>query len=159
MQSLLTSIDQIKKQELDYEVSYCGVKEIDDCLLSMDEMRSALKDSLNRQWKTEQDKNNQMSALAHDIKTPLTVVRGNAELLLETALTEEQRNYTNYITGSALQIQNYVQTLIEVTKSVEDYEHHPEIIESDTLLHEIKKQALGLAEVRSEERRVGKECG
>lgn len=147
MQSLLTSIDQIKKQELDYEVSYCGVKEIDDCLLSMDEMRSALKDSLNRQWKTEQDKNNQMSALAHDIKTPLTVVRGNAELLLETALTEEQRNYTNYITGSALQIQNYVQTLIEVTKSVEDYEHHPEIIESDTLLHEIKKQALGLAEV------------
>ena len=84
-------------------------------------MRTALKDSLERQWKTEQEKNRQMAALAHDIKTPLTVVRGNAELLSEKALAAEQKNYVGYIINSALQMQDYVQTLIEATKSVELY--------------------------------------
>ncbi|MDE6980519.1 MAG: sensor histidine kinase, partial [Lachnospiraceae bacterium] len=112
IQPIMKAAEKIKNQDLEYEVSYCGVKEIDDCLLSINEMRLALKDSLERQWQTEQDKNRQMSALAHDIKTPLTVVRGNAELLSETDLTEEQKNYMEYVISSASQIQNYVQTLI-----------------------------------------------
>ncbi len=128
-------------------VSYCGVKEIDDCLLSINEMRIALKDSLERQWQTEQDKNRQMSALAHDIKTPLTVVRGNAELLSETDLTEEQKNYMEYVISSASQIQNYVQTLIEVTQSVDGYQYNVKKVRTADLLEDIRKQTLGLAEV------------
>lgn len=147
MQPLMDAVDRIKQQDLEYEVSYCGVKEIDDCLLSIDEMRNALKDSLERQWNVEQEKNRQMSALAHDIKTPLTVVRGNAELLSETDLTEEQKTYTDYISGSALQIQKYVQILIEVTKSVEGYQYSPENVSTEELLCDIKKQAYGLAEI------------
>lgn len=123
------------------------MKEIDDCLSSIDEMRNALKDSLEKQWRAEQEKNRQMSALAHDIKTPLTVVRGNAELLSETKLTEEQKSYIEYIANSALQMQNYVQTLIEVTKSAEGYQYIPETIRIEDILEDIRKQALGLAEV------------
>ena len=37
-----------------------------------------------------------MSALAHDIKTPLTIIRGNAELLSETELTTEQKKNITY---------------------------------------------------------------
>lgn len=147
MKPVMDAVECIKNQELEYEVSYSGVKEIDDCLSSIDEMRNALKDSLERQWKTEQEKNSQMSALAHDIKTPLTVVRGNAELLLETTLTEEQKNYMEYIASSALQMQNYVQTLIEVTKSVEGYQYSPKKIRIEELLEDMRKQTLGLAEV------------
>lgn len=147
MKPVMDAVESIKNQELEYEVSYSGVEEIDDCLSSIDEMRNALKDSLERQWKTEQEKNRQMSALAHDIKTPLTVVRGNAELLSETELTEEQKNYIEYIASSVLQIQNYVQTLIEVTKSVEGYQYTPEKIRIEDLLDDIRKQVLGLAEV------------
>ena len=35
----------------------------------INDMRDALRESLEKQWKTEQEKNRQMSALAHDIKT------------------------------------------------------------------------------------------
>ena len=110
-------------------------------------MRNALKDSLERQWKTEQEKNRQMSALAHDIKTPLTHIRGNAELLSEMEMTEEQEKYIEYIASSALQMQNYVQTLIEVTKSVDGYQYCFEKIRTEDLLADIRKQTLGLAEV------------
>lgn len=146
MEPVMTAVEKIKDQDLEYAVSYCGVKEIDDCLSSIDEMRIALKDSLEKQWKTEHEKNRQMSALAHDIKTPLTVVRGNTELLFETELTKEQEKYAGYIANSALQIQSYVQTLIEVTKSVNGYQYHPEKIRVESLLDDIKRQALGLAE-------------
>lgn len=147
IQPLLGAVDKIKNQELEYTVPNCGVKEIDACLLSIDEMRTALKTSLTRQWKTEQEKNRQMSALAHDIKTPLTVVRGNAELLSETDLHEEQKKYMDYIISSSLQIQNYVETLIEVTKSAEVYQKKSDEIKMDNLLGDIHKQALGLTEV------------
>ena len=147
MQPLLNAIDKTKNQDLEYKVSYCGIKELDDCISSIDDMRSALKTSLEQQWKMEQDKNRQMSALAHDIKTPLTVVRGNSELLAETELTEQQRINVRYITDSALQIQDYVQKLIDVTKSMDDGQNIMEEIVAAKIISDIKTQAAGLAEV------------
>lgn len=147
MQPVMKAVENIKNQDLEYEASYSGIKELDDCLSSIDDMRIALKGSLERQWKTEQDKNRQMSALAHDIKTPLTVVRGNAELLSEMELTEEQRNMIVYIINSTAQIQNYVQKIIDVTKSANGYPNTPEKVTTENLLDDIKKQTSGLAEV------------
>lgn len=140
-------LEQIGDRNLDFKVNYSGVREIDECLVALDDMRYALKTSLQKQWETEQEKNRQMSALAHDIKTPLTVVRGNSELLLETELTVEQKNYADYISGSVLQIQNYVQTLIEVTKSQEGIEQTPVKVKVADILVDIKKQTMGLSEV------------
>lgn len=144
---LLDIVEKIKEQELSYDISYTGIKEIDDIIASINDMKIALKDSLETQWRAEQEKNRQMSALAHDIKTPLTVVRGNAELLEETGLTEEQKKYAAYILSSAVQMQAYVQMLIEVTKSVEGYHFKPEQVKTAALLEEIKNQSMGLANV------------
>lgn len=147
MQPVMQAVERIKNQDLEYEVSYSGIKELDACLSSIDEMRIALKDSLKQQWKAEQDKSRQMSALAHDIKTPLTVVRGNAELLAETELTEEQKNNIVYIIESAVRIQNYVQKLIDVTKSADGYPNTFKKVMTENLLGDIRKQTSGLAEV------------
>ncbi len=43
------------------------------------DMKDNLKISLERQWKTEQTQKEQIAALAHDLKTPLTVIQGNAD--------------------------------------------------------------------------------
>lgn len=147
MTPMREALEQIGDRNLDFKVNYSGVREIDECLVALDDMRYALKTSLQKQWETEQEKNRQMSALAHDIKTPLTVVRGNSELLLETELTDEQKNYADYISGSVLQIQNYVQTLIEVTKSQEGIEQTPVNVKVVDVLADIKRQTMGLSEV------------
>ena len=114
---LADAADMIQRQELEYEITRGSVREINAILNAMDEMRIALKEALETQWRIEQTKNEQMSALAHDLKTPLTLVRGNAELLTDTHLTEEQKEYTEYIMDSALQMQDYVQMMIEVVRS------------------------------------------
>ena len=95
------ALEQIGDRNLDFKINYSGVREIDECLVALDDMRYALKTSLQKQWETEQEKSRQMSALAHDIKTPLTVVRGNSELLLETELTDEQKNYFGKCTSDS----------------------------------------------------------
>lgn len=140
---------KVEHQELDFEISASGIKEVDAILHSMDNMRRALKDSLERQWQIEQEKNRQMSALAHDLKTPLTLVRGNAELLLESDLSETQKKYTEYIESSSLQMQNYVQTLIEVTKSWQGYQFRPQKIACEILFQEIEQQLRGLCTVHN----------
>lgn len=117
LSALKSVTGKIEHQELDFDISPSGIREIDALLGSMDDMRLALKSSLEAQWRTEQEKSSQMSALAHDLKTPLTLVRGNAELLMEEELTEKQEKYARCIANSSLQMQNYVQTLIETTKS------------------------------------------
>lgn len=149
LSTLIFIANKVERQELDFEISTSGIKEVDVILRSLDQMRVAVKDALESQWKTEQKKNRQISALAHDLKTPLTLVRGNAELLLESELSEEQRKYTGYIESSSLQMQNYVHTLIEVTKSWQGYHFRPQKIECDVLVHEIKQQLKGLCTVHN----------
>ncbi len=141
--------DKIEHQKLNFEISTSGIKEIDAILHSMDNMRTALKDSLERQWQIEQEKNRQMSALAHALKTPLTLVRGNAKLLLESDLSETQKKYTEYIESSSLQMQNYVQTLIEVTKSWQGYQFRPQKIACEILFREVEQQLRGLCTVHN----------
>ena len=43
-----------------------------------------------------------IASLAHDLKTPLTVMQGNIDLLDETNLNEEQKLYLSY----AMTVQN-----------------------------------------------------
>lgn len=146
---LAVAVNKIEKQELDFGISTSGIKEIDAILSSMDNMRIALKTSLEQQWQLEQTKTQQMSALAHDLKTPLTIVRGNAELLLESEISEQQRKYASYIENSSLQMQNYVQTLIEVTRSWQGYQFRKKEINCDLFFKEIEQHVQGLCAVRN----------
>lgn len=68
----------------------------------------------------QQQKKKQMSSLAHDIKTPLTIVRGNAELLQETNLNSEQSSYNHFILQNTEQIQDYVTKMIEMAKDSDE---------------------------------------
>lgn len=133
--------EQIRAQNLDFEVSQTRIAEFNHVLSSLLLLKSELHQSLERQWSSEQQKKNQMSALAHDIKTPLTVVKGNAELLSETKLTDEQQDYNTFILENTEQIQNYVTKMLEISRPAPGNNsscHLP------ALLEQIKKTAESL---------------
>ena len=88
---LFEATAEVSKQNLDFEVGHAKIKEFEDVLASFSDMKDNLKISLERQWKTEQTQKELIAALAHDLKTPLTVIQGNADLLTETNLDDEQR--------------------------------------------------------------------
>ena len=76
---------------------------------SLSGMKEALKDSLTRQWDAQQQKKEQLAALTHDIKTPLTVIKGNAELLAETDLSAENRECTDAILANVGSMEQYLE--------------------------------------------------
>lgn len=149
MEKLLNVAHKIEQKDLDFTIDKTKIVEIDHVLDALDHMKAALKQSLAKQWHDDKMRQDQLSALAHDLKTPLTIIRGNTELLLDLPLSEEQKECADYIEASAIQMQNYVQTLIEVTKSWENTQLNFQTIDVNLLLQEIKNQISGLCAIKS----------
>ena len=116
LRPILKATEKIAEQDLDFQTSQSTIKEFNQVLSGLDHMRLALRESLMENWKAEQDKQNQISALTHDLKTPLTVARGNAELLAMTTLDEEQTNLLEHFQKGIAQVDSYVQELSELNK-------------------------------------------
>ena len=144
---LLAVVQKIEEQDLDFEIHKSRLFEVDQVLDALDHMRLALRQSLAKQWYDDKMRQEQLSALAHDLKTPLTIIRGNTELLFDTALSAEQRECAEYIENSSLQMQDYVQTLIEAAKSWDSYQPCMKKVNMDSLLLELKNQMDGLCAV------------
>ena len=144
---LLVVVHKIEQQDLNFEIQRSRLFEVDRALDALDRMRLALKQSLFKQWHDDKMRQEQLSALAHDLKTPLTIIRGNTELLFETPLSAKQKECAEYIADSSLQMQDYVQTLIEATKSWESCRPCMRKIHMGSLLQELKRQMDGLCAV------------
>ena len=67
------------------------IREFDAALTAMQTLRESLSESLQAQWRMEQQRADRMTRLAHELKNPLAIIQGNAELLAEESLTDSQR--------------------------------------------------------------------
>ena len=111
--ALLTNATKtIGQQRLDTPLTgKARVKEFGETLAAMEQLRVSLAQSLERQWALEQQRKMEIAALTHDLKTPLTVISGNAELLQEEALDAEHKVIVDAILRSAIRLQSYVAQL------------------------------------------------
>lgn len=122
LEPLLSATNEIAAQNLDFEIEHCNVKEFEDILCSFDNMRNSLKSSLEKQWQVEQSQKEQIASMAHDLKTPLTIIQGNLDLLTETELNTEQSIYSKYALDSTEQMKQYIKTLIDISKTAMGYQ-------------------------------------
>ena len=83
----------------------------------MEQLQAALRQSLQEQWKMEHSRIAQTSALIHDLKTPLTVIDGNTQLLAETELTAEQREYVDAVLKNTAAAGEYLERLKKIARS------------------------------------------
>lgn len=145
---LQRATEKIQNKDLEFAIQYSGIQEIDAALRSLDSMKTELKQSLEKQWKSEQTRKEQISALAHDIKTPLTVIRGNAEMLNDTDQTEDQKDFTRYILKNADQMEQYVQMLIDLSKAEAGYPLRLEQANMRTFLDDLYSKINAIASVK-----------
>ena len=141
---LFEATEQVAQQNLDFEVGHSKIKEFEDALCSFVNMKDNLKMSLEKQWHAEQLQREQIAALAHDLKTPLTIIQGNIDLINETELDDEQRLYADYITESSSQISIYIKALIDISRTVAGYQLHLEEIDISDYMEQIETQANSL---------------
>ena len=111
---------KVGAQELDFTIPHAGIREYDQALDAMEHMKDALYNSLSSQWAAQQEREAEIAALAHDLKTPLTLVGGNAELLLDEELPESSRRMVETIAASNERARQYVTSFLEASAGEEE---------------------------------------
>ncbi|MGE7022906.1 HAMP domain-containing sensor histidine kinase [Solibacillus cecembensis] len=101
---MIESTKKIKEQDLDFTLPVINYSvELEQLVQAFEEMRSALKDSLDRQLQLEQERKEMIAAISHDLRNPLTIIQGHAEGLLESGKRRQER------------LEPYLQTIIRNT--------------------------------------------
>ena len=148
LRPILRATEKISQQDLDFQTSQSTIKEFNQVLSGLDDMRAALRESLMENWKAEQDKQNQISALTHDLKTPLTVACGNAELLAMTPLDAEQMDLLEHFQKGITQVDAYVKELSELNKTSLTKSLTLEDISVREFVEDIYDQTLSVAQTK-----------
>lgn len=139
--------EKIAENDLEFQTSPSDIREIDGVMKSLSHLKDALKNSLSAQWDMEQQKQEQLASLTHDIKTPLTIIKGNAELLAESELSHENKECADYILSNASDIQKYLDRMKDVLHGASP--QYEEKVFSCTQMEEIFREAamqIGAAE-------------
>lgn len=128
MAPLAEAAERVGAGELDFAVGSTNVREVNDVLAAMDAMRASLAESLEARWAAERGQREQMASLAHDLKTPLTVLRANADFVAEELEDENDSDLSaaaRDIAGAVERLDGYVRLLIEASRGSGGAERAP----------------------------------
>lgn len=91
---LVDGAQQIKNKNLDFDIDYQADNELGELCTAFTEMKEELKKSLSAQWKMEQERIEMVESLAHDLKSPLSIIKAYSEAIADdTNVNEEQQYY------------------------------------------------------------------
>lgn len=78
---LRTASEKISANDLDFSVSYDSDDELGQLCASFEEMRAKLSENFSTMWRQVEERRKLNAAFAHDLRTPLTVLKGYNEML------------------------------------------------------------------------------
>ena len=115
---LRMATQNIREGNLDFTVSGHNDDELGQLCLDFENMRVRLKEQIETRMKYEQDTIDLISNISHDLKTPLTAIKGYTEGILDgVADTDDKRSkYLKTIYTKAVDMQSLVDELSEYTK-------------------------------------------
>lgn len=79
-QALNTGIEKIAKQDLNFHIPSRSGDELGRLCTAFEDMRGALSSAFQTLWSTQENQRSMYRAFAHDLRTPLTVIKGNNEI-------------------------------------------------------------------------------
>ncbi len=92
LDALKTGVDRIAEGDLDYRIPYAGADEFGDVCAEFDYMRRQMKEAKNLQRRYEEERRDLLRGISHDLRSPLTSIKGYAMGLKDgIASTEEMR--------------------------------------------------------------------
>lgn len=118
IQKIAQGADEIAKGNLDYNIDYESTNELGQTVDSFNAMRLRLKESIESRSRTEQTKQEMTAGLAHDLRTPLTSIKGYVEGLKDGIANtpEKQQRYLQTIYDSTIQMEKMLDELLTLSK-------------------------------------------
>lgn len=141
---------KIQENRLDFPVHYRKKDEMGQLCREFDRMRSQLQENNKKLWNMVEQERTLKAVIAHDIRSPLAVLRGYQETLMEFLPGEQlSEQDTKDILQSGMQQIDRMNAFVEQMRrlsGIEDREIHYEKIETAVLLRYMENTAKVLAD-------------
>ncbi|WP_214789022.1 HAMP domain-containing sensor histidine kinase [Exiguobacterium sp. s21] len=114
---LSDEIKRIANGDLDRTVDLKGQDELASLAKNVTQMSAQLKELFERERAHEEERNQLFSNLSHDLRTPLTSIRGYLQLLeSERVMTDVERSHFNVLNEKTAQLERLLDQLMDVNR-------------------------------------------
>lgn len=138
LELLGAAADKIADNNLDFTIHYDRPDEFGRLCQSFEKMRSALHNNHLELWRQIEERRRLNAAFAHDLRTPLTVLKGQSDILIKYTpeLSEEKIIETaKMMQRHIARLENYVNTM-NTLQRLEDIEIHCKSVD---MVHFVKQ--------------------
>lgn len=118
LSGLQTAAGEISRGSLNHEVIEQGSYEVRQLCKSFEEMRLKLKESIHMQMKYDDNRKMLVSSISHDLKTPITSIKGYVEGILDGIANTPEKvdKYLKTVYSKALQVDGMIDDLLLYSK-------------------------------------------
>lgn len=128
---LRTASEKIANNDLDFSIDYDNNDELGQLCASFEIMRTTLADNFSKMWRQVEERKALNAAFAHDLRTPLTVLKGYNEML--QASENPQTQETTAIMGKHIsRMESYVSSMSNLRR-MEDAQPEYKLIDLQTV--------------------------
>jgi len=147
---LSAASEKIAANDLDFQLSYDSRDEMGRLCTSFEMMRQALLENNRELWRTLEERKRLNAAFSHDLRTPLTVLRGYSDFLkayVPQGKISEQKliSTVSTMSGQIARLESYVQTMGEVQR-LEDVAFAPESMLTTSFVEQFRDTARVLTQ-------------
>lgn len=108
----------------------------------IEKMQKKIKNMLEDEKQQKQELMFQVSAAAHDLKTPLTVIKGNAEFLQSIDTTRQEKQCLSDIEIASKRLDDYFEQLINYSKTFYDQDSEWQTCSISELIEIVEQELL-----------------
>lgn len=137
---LLEASENISNNRLDFSVEVPEKNEFGELCLSFEKMHVALKENNIEMWRQVEERKRLNAAFSHDLRTPLTVLKGQSEILSKYVpkMSEEKIIETaETMKRHIIRLETYVNTMNDLQR-LEDVEVKKELVDVKELEHQMR---------------------
>ena len=162
LKKLSEGADEIAKGNLDYKIDYDSTNEIGQTVKAFNSMTERLKQSIDDRDRIEQSRKEMIAGVAHDLRTPLTSVKGYVEGLRDGIANtpEKQERYLNTIYDSTLSMEKLLDELLTISRlELGNIELDMDLININDFISDCENELQPILEEKGFDFEVNNNCG
>ncbi len=143
------SAERIQKQDLDFTVEKLSSDELGELCVAFETMRIELKSNNQELWRQMEERKRLNAAFSHDLRNPVTVLKGCAKLLHKNLAAQKADSSSineslSLITQYTSRIETYVEAMSTAQK-LEDWNYAPQVTRWSVLSKELEQSLTFLS--------------
>ncbi|MGO5029550.1 HAMP domain-containing sensor histidine kinase [Candidatus Agathobaculum pullicola] len=139
LSELRTASEKIASNDLDFSIDYDSKDELGQLCASFEIMRTTLADNFSKMWRQVEERKALNAAFAHDLRTPLTVLKGYNEML-QTSENPQTQEIADTMGKHIARMETYVSSMSNLRR-MEDTQPTYQLIDLQSLVSSLYDSA------------------